>query len=330
MFFAALPGVADRLPGVPVDYLPTQAALQCQELHSRMAGAAWTLLGLLLLVAFAAHQLQLLGKLNLSPHHLVLRFLLLAVLLANSHLVFGAIFAVGHGFAGLLFQDVDFTALNKQIHDAAQARRDASGGGVTGFFDTVAGVLSVFTPVAGAMDLVRALASIGLLVVGIIFQLVWRALVMVLFIASPLCVVLGMIPGFGQKILSAWFGALVQVSAWQVWGAMCAWMVKSADGFFTLQKDLATGQPGFANDAESVAVSILFVILYAACPAVVGKLFPISGFSALASTVTSGFGAIVGAGVSVAKMAVGGAVGGPLGAAVAGGVLPAGLMKGGK
>ncbi len=309
--------VSDHLPGVPVDYMPTQAALQCQELYSRMSVAAWTLLGLLLLVAFACHQLQLLGKLNLSPHTVALRFLFLAILLANAQTVFGAIFAVGNGFAHLLFENVDFTALNKQIHDAAQAQRDAAGG-ASGFFDRVAGILAVFT-FSGAMETVRGLASIGMLVVGIIFQLVWRALVMVLFVSTPLCVSLGMIPGFGQKILSAWLGALIQLSAWQVWGAICAFMVKSADGFFTLQKDLLAGNPGLANDAESIAVCVLFVILYAAGPAVIAKILPISNFSALAQTVTSGFGAVVGAGVTVAQMAVGAAGGGPAGAALAAG-----------
>jgi hypothetical protein len=327
MSFTALPGVTDRLPGVPVEYFPTQAALQAQELAARTTTAAWSLLALLFVTALLCAQFGLLARLKTTPGQVVLRLALVAGLLAGFPMVFGAVFAVGDGFSRLIFKNADFASLNQSFHDAAQkARADRSQ--TDAFLDRVAGVVAALTPLPGLMDLARGGVMIAFLAVGVLYQLLWRALVLVLFVASPLCVALGLVPGFGARILSSWFAALIHLSAWQIWGAWCAWMVKSADGFFTLYADLAAGQPGLANDLESIAVALLFVILYASGPAVIAKLIPVSNFGQVVSgAITSGVGAIAAVGVQVARIAGGGAVGGPPGALAGAGLLPTGAAR---
>jgi hypothetical protein len=327
MPFTALPGVTDRLPGVPVEYFPTQAALQVQELAARTTTAAWSLLALLLVIALLCGQFGLLARLKTTPGQILLRLVLVAGLLSGFPMLFGVIFSVGDGFARLIFKNDDFASLNESFHAAAQKARDDKSE-ATAFLDRVAGVVATLTPLPALMDVVRGAVMIAFLAVGVLYQLLWRALLMVAYLAGPLCIALGMLPGFGPRILTSWIAALIHLSAWQVWGAWCAFMVKSADGFFTLYTDLAAGRPGLSNDMESIAVALLFVILYASGPAVIAKLIPISNFGqVVGGAVTAGVGAIAAAGLKVAQIAVGGAVGGPMGALAGSGLLPTGAGR---
>ncbi len=284
--------LAGPIPGVPFSYIPNQGALQAFELQERMMVVALSLAGLFFLFgAFLVLKSQwdapqpwwALGK----------NFVLVAVLLSCYSFVFSVPLDVSRIAARALFSNTDLSALNAEIREAAE--KEQSGPGDTtqttwyGRLFALVGALN-FTAI-GTTNGVLTLTTIAFYasVAGMTF--LWKFAVVALFAVGPLMIVAGLIGGWGEAILGYWLTALIQVSLWQVWFAICTFFVRTSDSF-VLPGDMAASSP---NHYESIGLCILFTIAHLGTPKIVNALVPISRFSAaISGQVSAGMSAVTG------------------------------------
>ncbi len=180
----------------------------------------------------------------------------------------------------------------------------------------------VINPGAGIAAILVAL-SIALFLFGAIFiNMAWIALATVLYVLGPILIVFGVIPRLGGRVLSNWITALVQLSAWRIWMAVCGWFVWNGPSLFL--HDMQSGGPlDFGNTTvmiESAVMSLVFAGMYFATPLIINAVLPLSRFSMLGMAAWSmamnrSSGAIASF-MRVGGAVAGAAVGGPAGMAV--------------
>lgn len=214
-------------------------------------------------------------------------------------------------------------AANAQVEGAQGSGQDDAIGDAAKWISGISNFLwnMVINPGAGIAAILVAL-SIALFLFGAIFiNMAWIALATVLYVLGPVLIVLGMIPRIGGRVLSNWILALVQLSAWRIWMAICGWFVWNGPSLFL--HDVQAGGPlDFDNTRvmiESAVMCLVFAGMYFATPFIINAVLPLSRFSmwgmaAWSMAMNRSTGAIstfmrVGG-------AVAGAVGGPPGMAV--------------
>jgi hypothetical protein len=320
-----------NLPGTG-DYITDAGMEQILELHKKVYTASWLVFALMVAVALAMNLTGLLVRLEISPKDVILRGLLIVCLMVGFDQVYGIIMSVGHGMAQEIMPDYQLADLTKSAQRSADKQLEGSQGtdsgspvedaakwieGITNFMWNM-----VLNPGAGIAAILVAL-SIALFLFGAIFiNMAWIALAVVLYVLGPVLIVLGMIPRLGGRVLSNWITALVQLSAWRIWMAICGWFVWNGPSLFL--HDVQAGGPlDFENTRvmiESAVMSLVFAGMYFATPLIVNAVLPLSRFSmwgmaAWSMAMNRSTGAIA-TFMRVGGAVAGAAVGGPPGMAV--------------
>ena len=279
-----------NLPGTG-DYITDAGMEQILELHKKIYTASWLVFALMVAIALAVNLTGLLAHLEISPKDIILRGLLIVCLMVGFDQVYGIIMSIGHGMAQEIMPDYQLQDLTKSAQRAADKQLEGSQGSDAGGLaeDTVRwleGITNfmwnlVLNPGAGIAAILVAL-SIALFLFGAIFiNMAWIALAVVLYVLGPVLIVLGMIPRLGGRVLSNWITALVQLSAWRIWMAVCGWFVWNGPSLFL--HDLQAGGPlDFENTRimiESAVMSLVFAGMYFATPLIINAVLPLSRFS---------------------------------------------------
>lgn len=289
LLLQGIPGLDPTLlPGIPADYIPTQGAEQILEIYARTRTAAWAMLGLLIIVSGFLHLCAMLEKMQLSPADVWTRALLVGVLLATYPFIFGSVFRLGRGVAQVVYSDEEARTLNRKFREAAEAElqgraEEGTGGGgeYESWFQTLGAFSAILNPGTAVLsELILGLFTILFYATVIVMGLFWKVLVSILFCTGPILIVLGALPRFGGRVLGAWICSCVQVSAWQFWMAVCAFMVQTADTMFQPQLELISeGRVSVTNHYEAIAITFTFTFLYWMGPFMIAWLLPISRVS---------------------------------------------------
>lgn len=317
-----------NIPGVPFEYIPTQGAQQAWGLYQKAYLAAWGVFAALMAIAYVLNVCGVLADMQTTWYDTLLRGLLAAVLLSTfPNLIFGTVIGLNNFVANQIVSEAEIAQLNEEFREAAQqeetARQEQSPF-YQRWFEKLAAVTAILTPgTAMITELFLAAFTILFYVSVILIMFVWRLFVIVLFIASPLLIVLTVLPKIGPRIGGAWITSLLQLGFWLPCMALLAFMVRTADSFFQPQLDVIQGRLTVTNHYESIAIVLGFALLYLSLPFMVNWLLPISRTSAGAALgLAAGtqqalnFADRV---VSAAKTAAGAVAGGGGGAAAAGG-----------
>lgn len=307
-----LPGFGNKIPGVPFEYIPEQGAMQAIDLYYKMVGTAWWLMFGLMIVGGFYVVIAVADRKNIEATEIIKRGVAAAVMMGLLPILFALIMSAGGAIGERIFSGADMQTLNKAFRQAAQEEmneKETTNPGAM-WLRRMASLTSILNPGQILLtELFRGIATVAFYASAILMTLFWRFLVVILFVMGPILCVLGVIPQFGPKVIGGYFAALCQVSAWQIWFAVCAFFVKSGNAFFQAQRDLFT-KVDAVNDYESIAICLMFAIAYLMTPFLVNALLPISKFSAMGTwAMQSGMKAVMGAASGVMQMAGGKVVG---------------------
>jgi hypothetical protein len=295
-YLLQVPGLPDaKIPGLSDVYLPTDAAAKALVLFEDINKIAFLLLPLLLLIAGGMSVVGL-GE-QWTIWEMAKRAIATVVLLVGIQFVYGGVISLGVGIGEVVMNGNEAQKLNQRFEEIAKKRQDERGvdsDKPSGWIEMGALLIASVTT-DQLMKVVTALANILFFVLTIVMTNLWRIFAIILFVISPLTVVLGIIPGIGSRITANWFGALVQISFWQVWFSICAWFINNAESIFTYSD--TSSRSGVANYAESTAFAVVFTLLYLATPFIVSAIVPLSIFSSIGVTSL----------ISVTNLVIGGA-----------------------
>jgi type IV secretory pathway VirB6-like protein len=285
LLLQSLPGVPSAIPGVPFEYIATMGATQIIEAYQRVRTASFVLMGLFCVLALGLHVVSLLGKANTTPKDIVLKALMCMVLLSIYPQIFGTVMSLTHKTSQVIFSDENTRELNEKFRAAAQAQLDednAERGASANFFQMASQMAALLNPTSAlVIELISALATIAFFATAIFVGIMWKLLVGILFCTGPILIAMGMLPGIGGRIQGAWICSLIQVGFWQIWSAICALMVRTADSFFQPYFDfIQRGELTVTNHYESIAIMVAFTVLFWMGPMVIAWLLPISKTSA--------------------------------------------------
>ena len=310
--FQQIPDIS--IPGVPTEYMPTQSAQAVTELFDKIFKDSLKLLAVTTLIGAAATVVfPLVGEDGSSKNNwsgFLKRMVVTVLLLFGLQFIFGSILDLGHGIGQEIFKDQDVSKLNQQFSDNANKAQqekavpeDGKPGGVLGVLKGLTDMVSLFQA-NNLIGLIGGLSAILFFLTTIVINLLWRVLVIILYITAPIIIVTLPIPGVGTKLVTSWLAATIQISLWPVWFSICAFFVNTSDSIFKVSDDVGKT----VNHIDSIAHAVIFTILYLATPKFISIVFPISTFSSSASAgLTSGIQALAS---TAAKLSgVGGAAG---------------------
>lgn len=304
-FFQDAPGLTDKvIPGLPITWIPEKGMVEALKLFEQTNKAGIILLGLLLIVTLALPTLGLGQK--WTADRALYQAIGALLLIVGFKVLFGGIMGAGGGVAERIIPKEEISKINEDIRDKARQRQEEKGknepSASDAWYVALAVATAVINPLTAALpDLILALATTIFYASSVVIVFLWRVFAIILFVCGPLVLALGSIPGYGAKIITTYFGAIVQVAAWQIWFAVCTFFVRYGKEFFAYDFTSATD---FKNSAlthfESIGICLVFAVMYLGTPFLVSAILPISRFSTAA---TSGFlaagGAVVGVGTAV-------------------------------
>lgn len=314
-----IPGLNNTIPGIEADYLPEQAAAAAAELFNKTYANAWLIFGLMVFISLAFSVISRYTSLD-EEWNIILalkRIVTIAVLLVGFKFIFGTVFITGHALSLEIFGEDNVSELNKKFEEIATKEQENKGVTDDGDENPISRLFTMLGQITSdiVVDTLAAIIAFIFFVSTVLMHMLWRIAVIILYVMGPILIALSLFPSFGVKILTAWFGAALQVSAWQVWFSVCAFFVQTSDNTDLLKFTVGDSKAATANHIESVVFALIFTILYIGAPLVVALFLPISSFSnGLIGALKFG-GFPVAAGINTAASVATGGVKGLVGAA---------------
>lgn len=277
-----IPGLNNTIPGIEADYLPEQGAAAAAKLFEKTYENALLIFGLMVFISLAFSVISRYTSLG-EEWDIVLalkRIVLIGVLLAGFKFMFGTIFITGHALSLEIFGEDNVSELNKQFEEIATREQESKGVTSDADENPISRLFTMLGQITSdiVVDTLAAIIAFIFFVATVLMHMLWRIAVIILYVMGPILIALSLFPSFGVKILSAWFGAALQVSFWQVWFAVCAFFVQTSDNTDLLKFTVGNSKAATANHIESVVFALIFTILYIATPIVVGLFLPVSSF----------------------------------------------------
>lgn len=280
-----VPGVTKSIPGLNFEYMPTEGMEAVVALHDKMNKYAWIIFGLSFVIGGVIHAIKIsTGDERLSIGGLAVSVLLPLVLLVGMDFTFGSILKLGNSLAEEISSKEDINRLNERFEKAAQeADKGTNADSEDWLFQVLVFLqLAINKTEVLVIQFLMVIASVSFTLSSILINLIWRALVIILYVFGPLLIALGPIPGIGETVVPNWIGSTIQISAWQVWIATWAFFVSNANKIFKL-KYLGDDKNLAANSYEAVGIAFVCSVLLLLGPVIINTLIPLSGFSALGS-----------------------------------------------
>jgi hypothetical protein len=246
-------------------------------MFSKIYHGAWILLGFLLMLSAGFHLLGALSNWHTPADQLLLKGAMVVLLLVGYQYSFGAIMRTGYALAQQI-QETPFIVDQLRMTDdkLKQGQPDSTWAG------WAFTLLKVITGELGLVWIIIGLSIILYFLICFFMTSLWLVLATVLYITGPLVMVMAIVPG-GGKLAARWFGALLQLSLWQVWFAICYWFMDAGatklfqgEGLLTDSVDWRT--MGHASTLEGAAFALLFGLMYLSTPYVVQSVFPLGSF----------------------------------------------------
>lgn len=286
LMFLQVPGTETPIPGIPKDFLTPDAGKIVQQIYDKIFADALIIAVYLLAVTLGMYLIDKVYKNQLTFSMVVVNVVGTALLLAAIPQVFKHTLEFGTGIAADIMTADEIVELNKQYSDAAKAQEQAKENKLieTNALGTFLKAINLLAGLALGASIWSGVYSLISLFYALTIQLVmllWKTFALILYLFAPICVCLGVIPGFGTRIVASWYGAVVQLSAWQIWIALCSRFIKEADVLF-FQSLVGKGLTGFdpREQFNAVALALLFIVLNLAGPIMISLLFPTSRFVA--------------------------------------------------
>lgn len=307
-----------------------EAIIRMQE---KMYGAS----KIVFLIAFAAsvglYSFQQIFGMKISPRDMALSFFLTIFVMLSYNTIFSTVIEISVAVGDEISSREEREDWASSIRKASDDRSETGPGQTNSPWSIFSGNLGMAvsmaiggTPQAIGGIMVACAGAVFLIAMGVIWA-IWIVLVMSLYAFGPLLVCLGVVPGWGQKVMASWFNALVVLGLWNVYNAMCSWLMTTSAALFLDAAGVTSMDPSTFHSGRLLTtggMTVVYTILLIAGPILINALVPLSGFLGLASfgieKATSTFTDAVSTGASAVGTAVGGAVGGPGGAAVGGAV----------
>ena len=314
------------IPGIPDDYLTDQGITQILLLHDKVMDTSWYLFAILVIISGGLVLTGLLTSMQISTQEVVKNGIMVVVLLLGFDIFFGFVFNAGHYVASTIVSDDEFIQLAKDVRDKAN-NSDGGGASESNWLTLILTVLgkSIINPGIGLAMVLIGLAIAVFLLAALFMNIAWLALAIAAYVFSPIALALGVIPRWGSKLTEAWISSLVQLSAWQIWMAICAWFVKLGPFMFLQDAGTAGGLDSLDTrlSLETGAMCLVFAALYMATPWIISAYLPISHFGFHASrAIGAAYGMLSGTAGAISSAAgtvAGAAAGGPAGAVAGGG-----------
>lgn len=313
---------ATDIPGLK-DWLTDEGSAEILTLHDKMMETAWYIFGIMVIISAGLALTGLLTSMEVSAQEVAAKGIMVVVLLLGFDFIFAGIFNAGRVVADRVMSYDDIQSLTDDVRERAKADQEGAEEGSAGnWLGTISNVLwnSIINPGMG-LSMIMIGLSIALFLFGWLFMTyAFLALAIASYVFSPIVIALGVIPRWGGRLMENWVSSIVQLSAWQIWMAICTWFVKLGPLLFL--KDAGNGGPLDTTNTrvmiESAAMCLVFAAMIFATPWVVNALLPISHFgyyANMAMNVTTGkiTGAVTTA-AQVATMGAGGGAGGGGGA----------------
>lgn len=290
--------IPNTIPGVPVNYFPTEGYQLIWAWNERMMEGSKLTMAVILLVALLLAAAAPLGQIKVTATQTFLRAFVAIVLLAAFNQIFAIPMAVTHAFAELVISQAEIDQLNDEFQKAGErdpnpilTQQQADS---LPWFARLGYVAYQISPATAVLTelFMGIMTMIFLVVVGLSY-LLWRFLVGIAFAMGPLCIVMGMVPGWGPRVLSGYLGAITQLGLLQIWNAGCAFMVMHADKFFRSHEQLellvdSVAGSGYAmpNHLDAILYTFLFTCAYIMGWGMITLFFPYSKFTAFAAWTT--------------------------------------------
>jgi hypothetical protein len=320
------------IPGIPNHYISASYARLVMDLAGRARTVAFIVAAVLLAVSLAVNGSGWLIKdLNIKE---VLRSAVITVsLLVIWTPTFGFLMSFGYHMGEFLVDEKKVTNLlenafrqtpNGELPGQTAGKGPAdggasdvkSGGWLSWLLDVDAGFTDLITTSLAAV--VSVLCMLLFMIAAFVMPSIWLVFATLLFIFGPLVISLGMLPRIGGKILGNLFGSLFELSLWQAWFHICAWLVmasndlvgKKVTDFFFNSENGAQAVDAAYTSAEAAAMGLVFAGLYFATPLVVRHLVPVSQFGATAALIINKASSIATIGAGMVTGGAGGAAAG--------------------
>lgn len=303
-----------------------EAIIRMQE---KMYGASKILFLIALVASIGLYSFQGAFNTKVSPKELLMSFVLTIFVMISYNQIFSTTIEISVAVG-------DEISSREQKEDwAASIRQSANnntntGPGQTnspwsifsGYLGQIVTMTMGGTPQAIGLIMVACAGAVFLIAMGVIWAL-WVVLVMALYAFGPILVCFGVVPGWGQKIMASWFNALFVLGLWNIYNAMCTWLMTTSTALF-IDASGATDPAQFhaGRVLTTGGMTVVYTILLIAGPILINALVPLSSFLGLASfgmeKAASTFASAVTSGASAAGSAMGGGSTGGTGAATGG------------
>ncbi len=246
-------------------------------MFAKLYHAAWVLLGFLLVVSAMLHLIGAMSNWHTPADQLLLKGAMVVLLLVGYQYSFGVVMRTGYALAQQI-QETPFIVDQLKMTEEKLKQGQGDGSWASWAFTSL-------KLISGELELVTIIVGLGIILYFVIcffMTSLWLVLATVLYITGPLVMVMAIVPG-GGKLAARWFGALLQLSLWQVWFAICYWFMDAGatklfqgQGLLTNSVDWRT--MGYATTLEGLAFAVLFGLMYLGTPYVVQAIFPLGSF----------------------------------------------------
>ena len=263
-----------QIPGISNGIIGPQASQQAWDLYLRCRMMGWSMLGLFMLVAFLVH---VAGIAQDHWHKIILRSVIAAALLSFfPTIVMPLVFGTGSFVATRIFSSENSVELSREFGEAAAEKQrepelSEQNPAPKTWVRRLAKLMKDLTPQRAMTEVILAVISVGFFVIVGFIAALWRCLVILLFVTSPLLIVMAVLPGIGKRIGGAWIAALIQLSFWQIMTGIFAFLVANTDKFLNPED--------VSRDFAAVFFALAYTVMYLALPFVVNWILPISEVS---------------------------------------------------
>jgi hypothetical protein len=273
--------MAAGIPGVTSSPFFKGGEAEVIELHTKVQKAGALLFAFMVVFSLLFSLVGLMAKMEISPRELMLRGLLVVALFGGHFYIMDVVLKVGDGIGDTIVSD---DLLKEFVSTMEKKATNEPGGAKTSWSEwlgTLFSILSTTSVVSvGLSQMVNALSTLLFIIGFVLMNILWVVLVVILYVFSPILIALGLVPKWGNKILSNWIGAIVQLSAWQIWMKICTWLYTTGIKIFIAPVssndfDVASG----ANMTQAAVLGLLGAGLFFATPVIINAVLPISQFS---------------------------------------------------
>lgn len=308
-----------------------EAIIRMQE---KMYGASKIVFIIALVASIGMYSFQQAFQMKVSARDLLMSFCLTIFVMISYNQIFSTVIEISVAVGDEISTRDEREDWAESIRKSSEERSQSGAGQQNSPWSIFSGYLgsAVTMALGGSPQAIGAImvacaGAVFLIAMGVIWAL-WIVLVMALYAFGPLLVCLGVVPGWGQKILSSWFNALVVLGLWNVYNAACSSLMTTSTALFIDALGVTDPSSFHAGRLLSTGgMTVVYTILLIAGPILINALVPLSSFLGVASFGMEKAASTFAGAISAGAGAAGGAFGGSAAGSAAGGAAKSGFER---